>query len=174
MKPNDKPLLSRKWWISEKPSDVKGVDLEKALQAAERALADATRKGDEDSIDACIAALQDVCSAAEKTIKKELDKKKHKDQITVLAKYEDLVKGETKRLEEAKARLSATSSRGEEGDEEDEGKLFDREYLYKMIKLMKSGGNELRFGFGLNTQTPESSRLLRQIIQSAQEDGGVQ
>jgi hypothetical protein len=160
MKPNDKPQFSRKWWITEKPSDVKGVDLEKALQAAEKALADEKRKSDERTVDASLAALQDVCPAAEKTIKKELDKKKHKDQISVLTKFEDLVKGETKRLEEAKARLSATNSRSEGGDEEDEGQLFDREYLYKMIKLMKSGGNELRFGFGLNTQTPESSRLV--------------
>jgi hypothetical protein len=131
--------------------------LEKALQAVEKALADEKKKSDERSIDACIAALQDVCSAAQKTIRKELDKKRHKDVITVLEKYDGLVKAEVKRLEEAKARQSDAD--GEEG-EEDENKLFDKEYLYKMIKLMKSGGTELRFAFGLNPQAPESSRLV--------------
>jgi hypothetical protein len=91
-------------------------------------------------------------------VKKECDKKKHKDLITVLEKFYDLIKAETKRLEEAKEKQSAAGGDGE--DEEDENKLFDKEYLYKMIKLMKSGGSELRFGFGLNPQTPESSRLV--------------
>jgi hypothetical protein len=157
MKASDKPQISKKWWTSEKPSDIKGAELEKALQAAEKALADEKKKSDERSIDAAMYAVSDVESAVDKTVKKECDKKKHKDLITVLEKFYDLIKAETKRLEEAKDKLSAA---GTDGEEEDENKLFDKEYLYKMIKLMKSGGTELRFGFGLNPQTPESSRLV--------------
>src|SRR5262245_57098299 len=102
MKPNDKPEFTKKWWTSEKPGEIKGAELEKALHAVEKALADEKRKSDERSIDACIAALQDVCLAAQKTTKKELDKKRHKDVITVLEKYDGLVKAEVKRLEEVK------------------------------------------------------------------------
>jgi hypothetical protein len=157
MKATDKPQISKKWWASEKPSGVKGSDLEKALQAAEKALEDEKRKSDERAIAACIAALQDVWSAAEKTIKKELDKKSHKDHIAVLEKFEGLVKSETQRLEAAKAQGSSENG---EDEEESDDKLFDKEYLYKMVKIMKSGGKELRFGFGVNPQTPESSRFV--------------
>jgi hypothetical protein len=159
MKASDKPQISKKWWTSEKPSDIKGSELEKALQKAEGALADEKKKSDERSIDAAMSAVNDVESAVDKTIKKECDKKKHKDLITVLERFYDLIKAETKRLEGAKEKVSAADADGEE-DEEDDNKLFDSEYLYKMIKLMKSGGTELRFGFGLNPQTPESSRLV--------------
>jgi hypothetical protein len=159
MKASDKPQFSKKWWTSEKPSDIKGADLEKALQAAEKALADEKKKSDERSIEAAMTALGDLESAVDKIIKKECDKKKHKDLITVLEKFYDLIKAETKRLEEAATRQSAANADGEE-QEEDENKLFDKDYLHKMIKLMKSGGTELRFGFGLNPQTPESSRLV--------------
>jgi len=162
MKASDKPQISKKWWTSEKPADVKGAELEKALQAAEKALADEDKKGDAASIDSAIGALAGVNTAADKTIKKELDKKKHKDQISVLEKYGDLVKSETKRLEEAKAKLKKAGEEDGEGgeEEEDENKLFEKDYLYKMIKILKSSGKELRFGFGLNTQAPESSKLV--------------
>jgi hypothetical protein len=162
MKANDKPQISKKWWTSEKPADVKGAELEKALQAAEKALADQEKKSDAASIDSAVGALAGVNTAADKTIKKEMDKKKHKDQIAVLEKYADLVKSETKRLEEAKAKLKkAGGEDGEAGEEEeDENKLFEKDYLYKMVKVLKSSGKELRFGFGLNTQAPESSKLV--------------
>jgi hypothetical protein len=163
MKASDKPQISKKWWTSEKPGDVKGVELEKALQAAEKALADEKKKSDPHLIDACMTMLRELCSAADKTIKKELDKKRHKDEITVLEKYDGLVKSEVKRLEEAKAGLSASQNgngKNEDDEEENENKLFDKEYLFKMMKLLKSTGKELRFGFGLNTQAPENSTLL--------------
>jgi hypothetical protein len=160
MKASDKPELSKKWWTSEKPSDVKGAELEKARAAAEKALADEEKKGDAASIDSAIAALAGVNSAVDKTIKKELDKKnqKHKDPITVLEKFYDLIKSETRRLEEAKAELEEEGEEDEE--EEDENKLLDKDYLHKMIKILKSSGKELRFGFGLNPQAPESSKLV--------------
>jgi hypothetical protein len=159
MKASDKPQVTKKWWTSEKPSEVKGSDLEKALAAAEKALADEKKKSDAGSIGACLGALKDLESAVDKTVKKELDKKKHKDVITVLEKYYDLIKSETKRLEDAQAQLTKGGDEDEES-EEDENKLFDKDYLYRMVKLLKSGSKELRFGFGLNTKEPEASKLL--------------
>ncbi len=162
MKATDKPQISKKWWTSEKPADVKGAELEKALAAAEKALADQEKKSDAASIDSAIGALAGVNSAADKTIKKELDKKKHKDQISVLEKYSDLVKSETKRLEEAKAKLKKSGDDAAEGEDEEESdeKIFQPDYLQKMIKLLKSTGKELNFGFGLDTKNPEASKLL--------------
>jgi hypothetical protein len=162
MKANAKPEFSKKWWTSEKPDDVKGAELEKALQATERALEDEKKKCDAGSIDTCMAALRDLGGAVDRTTKKELDKKKHKDCITVLEKYDGLIKAELKRLEDGKAKLAAAGEKdeGEEDEEETEGKLFEPDYLYKMIKVMRSSGKELKFGFGLNKETPESSRLL--------------
>jgi hypothetical protein len=127
MKPNAKPEISKKWWTSEKPADVKGADLEKALANAEKALADADKKKEPAAIDACLTALKDVESAADKTIKKECDKKKHKDVIGVLEKYAALVKSESSRLEDlkkkaAKGAAAAAEANGEEDEEEDEGK----------------------------------------------------
>jgi hypothetical protein len=160
MKANAKPEISKKWWNTEKPSDVKGADLEKALQAAEKALDDEKKKSDADSIDTCMAALRDLGGAVDRTTKKELDKKTHKDCITVLEKYDGLIKLELKRLEDAKAKLAQADEEGDDGEEEDENKLFDPEYRHKMIKLLKSGGKELRFSFGLNPQAPEASKLV--------------
>ena len=159
MKASDKPEISKKWWTSEKPSDVKGADLEKALAAAEKALADEKKKADASSIEALLGALGGLSSAVDKTVKKELDKKKHKDVIAVVEKFHDLIKSETKRLEEAKAKLAKAGEEDEE-EEEDDNKLFDKDYLYRMVKLLKSGNKELRFGFGLNTQAPEASKLV--------------
>jgi hypothetical protein len=163
MKSSDKPEISKKWWTSEKPSDVEGKDLVKALDAAEKALADADKKKEPAAIDACLTALKGVESAADKTIKKECDKKKHKDVITVLEKYAALVKAETSRLDDLKkkaAKGAAAEANGEEDEEEDEGKLFEPEYLHKMIKILKSTGKELNFGFGLDSKNPAGSKLL--------------
>ena len=140
MKASDKPQVSKKWWASEKPDDVKGSELEKALANAEKALADQQKKSDGESVDACIAAMNQLESAVDKTLKKECDKKKHKDCIAVLEKFEDLIAGELERLEKAQANLD---DGGDEEEEEDENKLFEKDYLYRMIKLMKSGTKEL-------------------------------
>jgi hypothetical protein len=155
MKSTDKPEFSRKWWTSVKPADIKGSDLEKALQAAEKAL-DGERKGDAASIRACLEALVGVSDAVDKTVSKECDKKKHKDEIVVLGKFEDLIKSETKRLEQLEEKLAGEN----EDEEENDNKLFDHDYVCKMLKLMKSTGKQLNFGFGLNTNDPEASRLV--------------
>ena len=137
MKVSDKPQISKKWWTSEKPADVKGAELEKALQAAEKAQADEKKKSDAASIDAFLAAIADLEAAVDKTVKKELDKKKHKDVITVLEKFYDLTSAETDRLEEAKEKLAGGGDEDAE-EEETENKLLEPDYLYKMIKLMKA------------------------------------
>src|SRR3989304_520439 len=126
MKASDKPEISKKWWTSEKPDEIKGQELEKALANAEKALADP-------------------------------DKKKHKEVIAVLEKYEDLIAEESQRLEEAKAAL-AQSADGEQEDEEEKGGLKE-EYLARMIKKLRSG-DQLNFCFGLDKSTPEDSRLV--------------
>jgi peptidoglycan hydrolase-like protein with peptidoglycan-binding domain len=158
-----KPEISKKWWASEKPDDVKGAELEKVLANAERAIAEEKKKSEPRSIDACLAALADVESAVERTIKKECDKKKHKDFISVLEKYSPLIKSEKSRLEELKKKATketAAQANGEEEEEEDEGKLFEPDYLHKMLKLLRSTGKELNFGFGLNSKDPAASKLV--------------
>jgi hypothetical protein len=165
MKANAKPEISKKWWTSEKPADIKGADLEKALANAEKALADADKKMEPAAIDACLTALKDVESAADKTIKKECDKKKHKDLIGVLEKYAAVVKSESSRLDDlkkkaAKGAAAAAEANGEAEEEEDEGKLFEPDYLHKMLKLLRSTGKELNFGFGLDSKNPAGSKLL--------------
>jgi peptidoglycan hydrolase-like protein with peptidoglycan-binding domain len=163
VKAPSKPEISKKWWTSEKPADVKGADLEKALANAEKALADEKKKSEPRTIEACLAALAEVESAVDKTIKKEFDKKKHKDFIAVLEKYSPLIKAETSRLEELKkkaAKAATADGNGEAEEEEDEGKLFEPEYLHKMLKILRSTGKELNFGFGLNAKDPAASKLV--------------
>ena len=91
MKASSKPQLSTKWWASQKPAEIKGTDLETALEAAESALAAEKKKSDADSIDAACASLEQLESAVDKTIQKECDKKKHKDLIAALEKFDGLI-----------------------------------------------------------------------------------
>jgi hypothetical protein len=159
MKATAKPEFSKKWWTSEKPADIKGADLEKALASAEKALAEEKKKkGDAPTILAALTALEELEAAVDKTIKKECDKKKHKDVIPVLEKYFPLIEQENSRLK----KLLEEAGEGEEGEDEEESddKIFQKDYLYKMIKLLKSTGKELNFGFGLDTKNPEGSTLV--------------
>ena len=162
MKSSDKPQFSKTWWTSEKPSEIKGAELEQALANAEKTLADEKKQSNEKSVEACRGALDELSDAVDKTIKKELDKKKHKDCIAVLEKFDGLINGELKRIDGAQnaAGKSAHDGDGAEEDEESEGKLFDKDQLDKMVKLLRSGAKELNFGFGLNTKTPESSQFI--------------
>src|SRR5688572_6496464 len=129
MKSSDKPEFSGKWWASAKPSDVKGTDLEKSLKAAEKALADEKKKSDAASIAACLTVLGELSATVDRTIKKELDKKKHKDPIAVLEKFDALIKAETSRLKKAQAEIKQGEvDEDDEADPSDE-RLFDREYL---------------------------------------------
>src|SRR5207248_6428613 len=120
MKASNKPEISKKWWTSEKPADIKGADLEKALAACEKALAGADKKNcDADTIKAALASLESLSDAVEKTIKKECDKKKHKDLITVLGKFDDLIGDHSEELEK---NLSEDEEDDAEKEDEEEEK----------------------------------------------------
>src|SRR5438477_2830684 len=155
MKASDKPEISKKWWTSEKPADIKGADLEKALANCEKALAAADKKNcDADTLKAALASLESLSDAVEKTIKKECDKKKHKDLITVLEKFDDLIDDRAKDLDKSQDSLEDA----EEGEDDDKG-VFKEEYRARMIKLLR-GGQELNFCLGLNKQAPEDSKIV--------------
>jgi hypothetical protein len=161
MNSSDKPEFSKRWWKSEKPDEIRGSDLGKALGAAEKALAQEERKPTESSIDDCLLALNDLGSVVERTIKKECDRAKHRDVISVLEKFDRLIQEEVERLQ--KARLTVEDEDEDDEDDEDEeeseGKLFERDHLCKMIKRVRNGG-ELNFCFGLDKSSPENSCLL--------------
>ena len=44
MKASDKPEISKKWWVKEKPADIKGKELEVVLADCEKALRDAKKR----------------------------------------------------------------------------------------------------------------------------------
>ena len=163
MKASDKPELSQDWWDDVRPSTLKTTELDKVLPEVEQALADVHEDDeDTDAIDECLSLLQDVPTAAAKTAK-QCDKAKDKVLIGVLGKYGAVVKDESSRLEKLKKRIAKNQNEddeNEEDEEENENKLFDKDHLYKMVKLLKNGGKKLNFGFGLNTNSPESSRLV--------------
>jgi len=156
MKSSDTPEICPKWWVSEKPDAIKGQDLKKALTECQQAIANADKKGDAEIMDAALGALKYLNSTVDKTIKKECDKKAHKEVIQVLEKFADLIEEEVERLKEAKSDLADKDC---EDDEDSKGKLFEPEYLCKMIKLLKTG-KELNFSFGLDKSSPENSCLL--------------
>jgi hypothetical protein len=148
----DRPEISKSWWTSEKPPDIKGRKLEKALQSAEKALLAVDKEGDAETIDACLAALESVVEAADKTIEDECDEARHEILIAVLKRFDRIVEQEVERLEAEREDLG-------DDDEESKGKLFESAYLEKMLRLLK-GGNELKFCFGIDKSSPEDSCLL--------------
>src|SRR3954463_8941498 len=98
MKSTDKPELSKKWWTKEKPAEIKGNDLEKALAACESALADAKKKEDAGTVEAALKSLEILSDAVDDTCK-ECAKRKLKDVVTVLEKFEKLIDEKTKDLQ---------------------------------------------------------------------------
>ena len=162
MKATDKPELSEDWWDEVRPDGLKSCALDDLLPDVEEALDEQQKNDDDiDAIDECLSLLDDVPAAAAKTAKL-CDKQKDKILIAVLAKYPAVVKQESSRLEKLKKQLEKEQDEDEddEDDEEDENKLFDKDRLYKMVKLLKNGGKQLNFGFGLNTNAPEASKLV--------------
>src|SRR5262249_11319210 len=138
---------------------------EKALAKAEKALEDKEKKSDERTVDDCLKALKELESAVDKTIKKECDKKKHKDVIAVLEKFFALIKEENGRLSELaeKAGKGGENEDGEKENKEDEDEdaktVFKEEYRARMIKMLRSG-ETLQFALGLNKQAPTESCLV--------------
>jgi hypothetical protein len=160
MKATDKPELSKKWWTKEKSADIKGKELEKALGECESALADAKKKEDDDTIQAALDSLDEVSDAVDKTVSKECDKKKHKDLITVLEKFDKLIGDKKKELEKAQEGLAKESNdKDEEDGDEDAKTVFKPEYLSRMIKMLR-GGEILQFALGLDKQAPSQSCLV--------------
>jgi len=150
-----KPEISKKWWTKEKPADIKGAELEKALAACEKALAEAKKNKDSKSIDAALASLDDVDKAVETTVK-ECEKKKLKDIVSVLEKFDKLTDAERADLEKLQGEQSEDED--EESDEDAKGVLKE-EYRARMIKLLR-GGEQLNFCLGLNKQTPADSTIV--------------
>jgi hypothetical protein len=62
-----------------------------------------------------------------------------------------------KRLEGVQSQLANTE---DEDEEADDNRLFDTDYICKMMQLMRITGKELNFCFGLDTKSPEASQLL--------------
>ena len=58
-----KPEISKKWWSKEKPADIKGKELDGALGDCEKALAEASKKPDGDTLQAALDALEAVSDA---------------------------------------------------------------------------------------------------------------
>lgn len=157
MKPN-KPELSAKWWSAVCPDGVDGKKvLEKALAKAEKALADQAKKSDDQrAVESAISTVKSLPAAVAKAMK-ECDKKKDKDVLVGLKQLQKDAEAEVARLTDVKKNLA---SGGDGDDEEDEGKLFDKDYLHKLIKLIKSGGKELNFAFGMDPNSPEACDFL--------------
>jgi hypothetical protein len=154
-----KPEISKKWWSKEKPADIKGKELEGALGDCEKALAEASKKPDGDTLEKAIDALEAVSDAIEKTVDKECDKKKHKDLIATLEKLGDLVEDKQEELEKAQEACEKEGEDKEEDEEEDGKTVFKPEYLARMIKMLR-GGELLQFALGLNKQSPADSKLV--------------
>jgi hypothetical protein len=157
MKSSDKPEFSAKWWMSKKPEDVEGADLEGALEEMVSALSANKRSGDKESIEACLEALDELSAAVDKTISKECDRKQHKDVVTVLKKYDGLIQTEAKRLQDDLEELEQGEEAEDDEEDPSDDKLFERKYLEKCIKRLRK--KPMQFGFGLGSQ-PENCVLV--------------
>ena len=155
-----KPEISKKWWSKEKPADIKGKELDGALGDCEKALAEAGKKQDGDTLQAALDALEAVSDAIDKTISKECDKKKHKDLIATLEKLGGIVEAKQKELEKAQEACDKEKGKDGEDDEDEDAKtVFKPEYLARMIKMLR-GGEMLQFALGLDKHNPPASKLV--------------
>lgn len=159
-----KPEISKKWWSKEKPADIKGKELDGALGDCEKALAEAGKKQDGDTLQAALDALEAVSDAIDKTISKECDKKRHKDLIATLEKLGDIVEAKQKELEKIqesseKDKEKEKGKDGEDDEDEDAKTVFKPEYLARMIKMLR-GGEMLQFALGLDKHNPPASKLV--------------
>jgi hypothetical protein len=164
--------LNRKWWNANRPKDVKGPELEKALAAVEQA-------GDDDRA----AALSAVPGAVAR-VSKGLDKKAQKDLLKSLemlgamaeaeakkaatvaaAKAKTATEAKAKAALEAKARSASEAKArdagaAEEEEETPDAKLTDPAYLSKTIK--KAVRIPLLFAFAMGSK-PEGCALALHV-----------
>ena len=61
---------------------------------------------------------------------------------------------------EADQALPAENTGGAALKRKNRGQIFQKNYLHRMIKLLKSTGREVNFGFAVNPKNPEESQLL--------------
>lgn len=138
--------LQKKWWLANRPRNVKGAELEKALGVVEQANADKLA-----------AALAAVSPAIAKACA-ELDKKVHKDLLKDLAALEDLAAAEGRKLlAVAKAKVAASKAEpkaeASDDDEPTEDKLFDPEVQRSVLK--RAVRQSLVFAFSVGSK-PEN------------------
>ncbi len=145
--------LTKKWWLTNRPKDIKGAELEKALAAVEQA-------EDEDRAAALVAVSGAIAKAG-----KELDKKEHKDLLKALDSLDALAETARKKAEaEAKAAAQAKAKEKEkeeeEGEEEDKetptDKLFDP--AFQLSTIRRALRAPIVFAFTIGSK-PEQSLL---------------
>jgi hypothetical protein len=150
--------LTKKWWITSRPKDVKGVELEKALAAVEQA--------DDGHLAAALAAVSGAIAKAAK----ELDKKEDKDLLKALdsldaladaakkkAEAEAKAAAQAKTKEDAKAKEEEPESEDEEDDEHTpEDKFF--EPAFQLTTLRRGLRAPIIFAFAMGAK-PEQSLL---------------
>jgi hypothetical protein len=153
--PIPKVELTKKWWVTSRPKDVKGAELEKALAAVEQA--------DDDKLAAALAAVSGAIAKAAK----ELDKKDDKDLLKALDFLDALAEAAKKKAEtEAKAAAQAKAKEDakagneeneEEGEEETPAdKLFDP--AFQLSTLRRALRAPIVFAFAIGSK-PEQSLL---------------
>src|SRR3954465_9137955 len=105
--------LTKKWWNANRPKEIKGVELERALTTLEQAK-DTAR----------LSALSSIPGAIAK-VSRELDKKTHKDLLKALETLETLSEAEKKKadaelklLEKAKTEAEKQKKETDENDED--------------------------------------------------------
>lgn len=143
--------LKKKWWLTCKPKEIKGAELEKVLGQIEQAA--------EDKRAAALSALPPAIAKA----CKELDKNKHKDLLKDLAALEKLADSEMARLQaavrqQAKAQQESEADAGD--DETPPDKLFDVELHRQTIK--RALKQPLVFAFAIASK-PEACVLALSV-----------
>jgi hypothetical protein len=146
--------LTKKWWTTNRPKAVKGIELERALIDVEEA-------GDEERV----AALGSLPGAITKATR-ELDKKEHKELLKALDTLATLAETERKKLETqakaaaAKAKAEAAEKEKTEDEQEEEetpeDKLFDPVFQISILK--RAIKKPLVFAFAIGSK-PEQSLL---------------
>ncbi|MEN1679688.1 MAG: hypothetical protein AAGJ46_08845 [Planctomycetota bacterium] len=146
-------------WEKNRPAEVKGAKLATALKAVDKQ-SGAEKKGDADAIKSLVESLQTASSAAADVIKKECDKKKHKDLITALKGLSSTVEDEVKRLN--KAIEAAAADAGDDEGEVSDDELFGLKLFKECIKKAKLKNNtEDGISFCLAVhKTAEESKLV--------------
>src|SRR5437870_4242854 len=101
--------LTKKWWTTNRPKEVKGADLERALAAVEQAK--------DDSLADALAAVPNAIIKATR----ELDKKIHKDLLKALDALAGMAEAQQKKAEtelKASAQAKAKAEDNKTGDED--------------------------------------------------------